>query len=339
MLAEKRPQAFDRVPPGRYGWMLLVAVLTLVLGITASEVFWRMQGFEPSVTDTEALWAQERARVEDAGEKTLLILGRSRIQQAFVREVFHEECPGYETIQLAVGGDHPIGTLINIAENTDFNGVVLCSITADSLLPELRDQQQHYLDYYYDDYGLLERIGQRFLTFAEWRLVTLAPELTPQEVLPDLAQGDAAPQFLRCTPWRRHIVDYTKAPLAQFTADQLKTVQKNTNRYIMLDGYTKWPNGLARVNDYVRMITQRGGKVVFVRMPTSGDYYAVEKQHFPRKAYWDVWARMTDAPCIHFEDVPAMAGMECAEGTHLQLEDTVVFTRALAEELKRRGVV
>jgi hypothetical protein len=339
MLDEKRPQAFDRVPPGRYGWIFAMAVLTLVIGVGVSEVFWRAQGFQPSVTDTEALWAQERARVEEAGDKTLLILGRSRIQQAFVREVFQEVCPGYDTIQLAAGGDHPIATLIDIAEKTDFDGIVLCSITADSLLPELRDQQQHYLDYYHHGYGPLERLGQRFLTFAQWHLVTLAPEITPQEVLPDLLRRDVPPQFLRVTPWRRHVVDYRKAPLPQFAEDQLKIIQENTNRYIALDGYAQWPDGLARINDYVRIIQRRGGTVVFIRVPTSGDYYAVENQHFPRKKYWNVWANMTDAETIHFEDVPAMATLECAEGTHLHLEDTEVFTRALAEELKRRGLV
>jgi hypothetical protein len=339
VLAAKRPNAFARIPGGRFGLLGVLTLLLLLAALACSEVFWRVQGFRPSVTDGEDLWCAERARVEGAGRRLAVVLGRSRIQQAFVPAVFEKAAPGYAAVQLAVGGQHPIAALRDLAENTDFAGVVICSITAPSLLPELWDQQAGYVAYYHEAWGPLAHLSRAIKTFAQWHLALLAPELTLQEVLPGLARRDVQPQFLRVTPRRHHVVDYRKAPLEQFRADQLQTIKSHMARYVTLEGYLRWPAGVQRVEDIVRRITGRGGKVVFVRLPTSGEYRETEERAFPREKYWDVWAAATSAETLHFEDVPAMAAMECAEGTHLHIEDTGRFTRLFAEELRARGVL
>ena len=113
---------------------------------------------------------------------------------------------------------------------------------------------------------------------------------------------------------------------------------QNIGEYIRLRGYVEWPAGVGRIEDMVSRIQRRGGKVVFVRCPTSGPYREIEERYFPRARFWDVLARETSAASMHFEDVPGMQFV-CAEGSHLYLADTVTFTRLLAGKLKELGVV
>lgn len=327
------PVADDRLPQTPAGRFLAGLLIAFAVALLLLEVFWRANGYTPSVTDDEALWAQNRARVDSAPANTVLLLGRSRLHEGFVAETFHATQPGRPFIQLATGGKHPLGVLRNIAEETTFGGVVVCSVTSASLLPELWDQQQNYLDYYENNWGPVNAHARRLRTVLQFHLTSLLPDLLLQRVGPDLARGDLPPQFLWTWPDRTQTVDYRKVNLAEFTAIQLAKIKDNVSRYRNLPGYTTWEEGIPEINRWVNMIQDRGGRVIFLRMPTSGSYRDVEEDAFPRAVFWDRFAAQTTAETLHFQDVPELAGMICAEGTHLHEEDARTFTEVLAEHL------
>jgi hypothetical protein len=329
--------ANDRLPTGHGLRVWIAALILFLIAFFAMEAAWRGMGFVPSVTDTEDLWAMQRARVDHAGENTVLILGRSRIQQAFVPEVFREVCPDYDYIQLAIGGLHPIGSLEDIADNTEFNGVVLVSISTPSLLPELWNQQDPYLDYYRYQWGPLRSGGRHIKNFLQDHFVLFLPELILQRVAPDLIKGDLEPQFLLTAPDRTQNVDYHKVDIVKYTDMQLRQIQFNLDNYVTLPGYANWPKDLPHIERLVQRIQDRGGKVVFFRMPTTGAYREAEEAAFPRERFWDVFAAQTSAATLHFQDIPAWAAMECAEGTHLHREDAITFTRSLTRLLTEQG--
>ena len=330
--------ADSRKPHGPVGRVWWSAVVILAAALGSSELFWRAEGFLPSVSDDEELWSLQRDRLNGAGPKTLVILGRSRIQQAFVPEVFRKECPDYALIQLAVGGLHPVASLRDIADNTPFAGVVLCAISEASLLPELWEQQRPYLNFYYREWGPLKRTGRIAKSWLQANFAILAPELTFHTAALDWVRGTLAPQFLRIDAARHHRVDYRKVNIEEFRDNQYKTIMQNIGDYMQLRGYKEWPAGLGRVEDMTARIQRRGGKVVFVRCPTSGPYREIEERYFPRKRFWDAIARETGTLTIHFEDVQGME-FACAEGSHLHLEDTEVFTRLLTQTLVQSGVL
>jgi len=327
------PIANDRLPhtPAVKLWTMVAALV--LLGFAALEGFWRLQGFTPSVTDDEALWSYHRDRVDTAGDQTVVLLGRSRLQQGFVAESFLEAAPGWDYIQLAIGGKHPIAALQDLAVKTDFSGTIVCSITAPSLMPDLWGQQEPYLHYYYNVWGPLKKTSRMIQTWLEDRLTLLLPELILQRILPDLLRGDLAPQFLWTHPDRTQTVLYERVDIEEFTATQLKKISSNLKRYAQLPGYTRFEEHLHVIEGYVKRIQDRGGQVVFLRMPTTGGYRDREQQYFPREKYWDVFAAQTRAQAIHFEDVPVVKDMVCAEGTHLYHDDAKTFTRILAERL------
>lgn len=88
-----------------------------------------------------------------------------------------------------------------------------------------------------------------------------------------------------------------------------------------------------RVELLVDRLLRKGCRVVFIRMPTSGELWELDQQFWPKHLYWDRFASQTAAETIHFKDYAALSAYECPEGSHLDHSDTAHFTRALGELL------
>ena len=84
----------------------------------------------------------------------------------------------------------------------------------------------------------------------------------------------------------------------------------------------------------VEKLRARGGRVVFVRFPVSGDLKATEDRDTPRARTWDRLLKETTAPGIYFEDYPELAGFTCPEWSHLSAGDSVEFTKRLVPHLR-----
>ena len=89
----------------------------------------------------------------------------------------------------------------------------------------------------------------------------------------------------------------------------------------------------ARVEIAVRKMKSRGCRVIFVRLPSSGRVWALDRQVFPRRLYWDRFSTQTMAETIHFSDYLSLSEFECPDGSHLDYADALLFTRAFAEVL------
>jgi hypothetical protein len=104
----------------------------------------------------------------------------------------------------------------------------------------------------------------------------------------------------------------------------------------MLDG------ALEEVAADVRAIRERGGEVVFVRMPSTGPFREIESAAFGRDGHWEELLRRADAAGVHFEDHDDLQDVEVPEWSHIRAGDTDRFTRALIGHvraaLELRGV-
>jgi hypothetical protein len=76
----------------------------------------------------------------------------------------------------------------------------------------------------------------------------------------------------------------------------------------------------------IAKIRSRGGRVLFMRMPSDGEVWALEQKVFPREKYWERLLRETGAPGIHFQDYPVLARYHCPEWSHLTPADARTFT-------------
>ncbi len=87
-------------------------------------------------------------------------------------------------------------------------------------------------------------------------------------------------------------------------------------------------------NAAVEKLRRRGGQIVFVRFPVSGELKAFEDTSTPRTGIWDRLLRETGVPGIYFEDFPELASFTCPEWSHLSAGDSVEFTKRLVPHLR-----
>jgi hypothetical protein len=93
----------------------------------------------------------------------------------------------------------------------------------------------------------------------------------------------------------------------------------------------------ARFHDTVAAVNKlkaRGGKIVFVRFPNSGELKALENRLSPRAQTWDPLIQSTGGPGIYYEDFPELSTFTCPEWSHLSAGDSVEFTKRLVPHLR-----
>jgi hypothetical protein len=93
---------------------------------------------------------------------------------------------------------------------------------------------------------------------------------------------------------------------------------------------TRFRDTVAAVNK----LRSRGGKIVFVRFPHSGELKKLEDRLSPREKTWDPLIKSTGAPGIYYSDFPELSGFNCPEWSHLSAGDSVEFTKRLVPHLR-----
>jgi hypothetical protein len=304
-------------------------------------------GYSPSVQDDENLWCIQRDRVNGASPNSIVLEGHSRIHQAWAPGEFAKVAPGFEQIQLGFFKSEPISVVRDIAENTEYSGVVLCSVLSFSLLPEnwrpieTDKYRCHVVDFYHNNWSINEKTDRTVSSYWQGHFVASFPELSPHKVAPDLLRGDWPIQYVFTEADRTQRVDYRRIDLTKFAERQFRFLLDNTDKCVQFESYKTWPKdtGYEDLDRYVKMIQDRGGHVVFLRPVTSGEFEEHVEGLFPREEFWDRFAQNTSAETIHFRDIPALASMTCPDGSHLSLKDSRTFTRVIAEELVRRKII
>ena len=324
-----------------FSLVLAVSILSCIEG------FWRSLGYRPTLVDDTRQWCLQRDRVNSASENTVVLIGHSRIHQAFVGEEFYAALPGYDFVQLGLFNAEPISVLRDIVENTAFAGTVLVSVAPFCFIPDVWLPQENdpyrckVVEYYHTEWNLKHRTDRLGENLVERNLVSTFPDLAPHRVLPDIVRGEWPRQWVWLESDRTQFVDYQKADLDRYAQRQLEMLEEILKHVKSNPGYDNWPQPerLARLNDYIRMIQDRGGNVVFLRPVTSGEFGQRIADDFPREKFWDEFARSTIAPTVHYADVPELREMVCADGSHLFRDDAKTFTRILCRELVRLGAV
>jgi hypothetical protein len=84
----------------------------------------------------------------------------------------------------------------------------------------------------------------------------------------------------------------------------------------------------------VQKLRARGGKIVFVRFPYSGELKKLEDRETPRAGIWSRLIKDTRAPGIYYEDYPELREFNCPESSHLSAGDSVEFSKRLIPHLR-----
>lgn len=328
---------------GAIGWLVLVIV---VAAVAAWELKMRSLGLRAGdLDDSKWHWAVERRKLESGDHDGIVIIGSSRILFDTDLDVW-EELTGRRPLQLALVGTNPRPVLIRLAQETEFNGLVVVGVTPDlyfldsfSYIP----QYEGMLDFWQKE-SPSERVGHQIGLALSQHLAFLdeAYRLAPLIERIDIPDRPGL---------RRPYLDVWK--LAEHSADRqtrmwprLVTDQglRDHARLVWgpFNGQGSEAKSVERAIEESRVaaetIRARGGDVVFVRAPSAGLYLEHEQLGWPRASTWGRLLAETGAFGIHFEDYPEMQGLEVPEWSHLSAASATRFTRAYVGILRERYV-
>ncbi len=310
----------------------------LFLGMVASlEGYWRSLGHFATVHDDPALWAEMRTRVDD-DPGTVVLLGMSRMQLDFSSRVFHARFPGRRLVRLEAPLRHPTGALFSLAYDEDFRGTVIVS----AAMPWL--QRGSYTAFFGEfaflekRYGWNARINRNAGSILQSHLAILNPTLGLREVIAELYTRGRTPEphYLLTHPDRGRAGHHAlRTDLVKLTSHIAKDARKRYEEdYILPEALF---DQLKRTERLAQRIVDRGGRVIFVRFPTTGRLWQIDEHYYPRADYWDPFAARTAIDTLHFRDVPALAAFTCPDGSHIDASDQDAFTEALLDALDARG--
>lgn len=84
----------------------------------------------------------------------------------------------------------------------------------------------------------------------------------------------------------------------------------------------------------INKIRNRGGEVIFIRPPSSGEDWKIENIVNPRPLYYDALLTSTKTQGVHFLDYAETANLSCVDGSYLRPQDAVIYTKHLIKILR-----
>ncbi len=308
------------------------------------EAYWRAYEVTPSINNNDGLWAIQRRRI-DAGEGTATVLvGSSRVFFD-VRLPVWEKLAGRRPIQLCLEGTTPLPFLEDLAADPHFTGRVVVGI----------DPQVFFTGFRYREGALKftrkespsQRIGERLsMHFIEPYFAFDDPDFALQTVL-ERQPWPARPGKPWLSEVRKlslHEADRNAYLWGKVENDpQYRELARNIWRQGFAPGLYPPPQKLKEIikaqidgtAKAVAALRARGVQVLFVRLPSSGEYLAFEDRMFPRAQAWDQLLKVTGAPGLYFEDYPELRGYELPEWSHIGASQTERFTTALYAIIQR----
>jgi hypothetical protein len=344
---------FERpIPALPWRGITVIVALIVIAAAAAWELHVRSLGYAPTLNDTDDLWVQARRAVQP---ESLVIIGESRpLFDLDLDEL--EKGLGKRPVQLAIAGSCAYPMLANLADDERFHGTIICSIVPGMFFAPggpLLETSEKALKRYRDQ-TLAQRASQHLGMFLEEHVAFLKQEdLTLEQLLKRLPirnrpNAHVPPSF----PPYFQTVDRERRMRMTENCAQPGELQTRIQR-IWLPLFTPPPPPSyvpkdvfgpnmgkaieARFSNTAKAVEKlraRGGKVVFVRFPNSGELKALEDRLNPRSRDWERLLKDTKAPGIYFEDYPELSSFTCPEWSHLSAGDSVEFSKRLVPHLR-----
>jgi len=334
-----QPVPVRPVPEQPWGRILLGVIALLALLVAGWESYWRGYDAKPGIRNTYGLWAIQRRRIDKGEGNATVLVGASRMYYDIQLPVW-ERLDGRRPIQLSFEGTSPLVYLEDLAADPKFVGRVLVGVAPDLFFP-----------------GFEYRGGAVRYTHKESPSQYISQQLSMRLIEPYLAFDDpdfALNTVLERQPWPerpgRHVfleprkLGFHEADRNTYVWDKVAEDPEYRELWhrIWRDGFQPSPDDptpagalktekeqIARAARAVTQLRARGVQVLFVRMPSSGEYLSFENREFPRARTWTALLAASGAPGIHFADYPELQGYELPDWSHMTHSEAERFTAAL----------
>ncbi|MES2130591.1 MAG: hypothetical protein V4463_25240 [Pseudomonadota bacterium] len=330
------------VPDQPWHRIAIVALVLLVLLMAGWEAYWRDFGAVPGYYNDAAHWSAQRHRINRGeGGKTVLT-GSSRVLFDVQLDVW-EQVTGERPIQLALEGTSPLPVIEGLAEDPDFTGKLVVGVTPGLFFSGFTFRANVF-DYTRRE-GPSQRIGhwlsvhliEPYFAFfdADFALgtVVLRQDWPAREGLH--ASINVRKLMVQQDPdrnahlWRKVETDiayrnWCRMIWSQYLDSLPPPMATPARKKAVIEAQ------VARAVAALAKLRARGVKVVFLRSPSVGDYYASEQKFFARGETWEPLLAATKAPGVHFDDYPQLQGYELPEWSHMTQADARRYTAQLA---------
>ena len=318
-------------------WIAALAACALLAG--GYEWLLRDRGYLLTVQDDADLWSMQLDRVRN-DPRAIALLGASRIEFGIDPAVLSTELGGRPVAMLAVNGAYPLAALRALADDPSFTGLAIVGIDSRGLQRRHWDMQQGYFDHYHRRWTTARRIHRELLTLLQEHLIFVRSAFSLTNIVQRWIAGEGPPMndHVVVRADRAGFIDYHRPDLPGIRASRVAALARYY-RDEPPDDPATWLANLATVSTWIEKIQRRGGWVVLLREPAAGESLALDEANFPRDRYWDVYARRSPATMIDFRDVPEMTDFVLPDTSHIDQADVPRLTTALADVLKKRGLV
>jgi hypothetical protein len=331
--------------PTNYKKAGILAVCICLLAMISWEIHLRNIGVPISYDDNEALWSDKRATVYEPSDKATVFIGSSRIKYDLDIPTW-ENSTGDHAIQLSNVGSSPRPVLADLANDNNFKGRLIIDVTEGSFFSRtvIYDWKTNRKIAYYKERTPTQRFSFQVDHVLESQFVFLDQQFYSINALMDKLGVPPRPKVNSGNPFPMEFYpnsfDRQSFMTARFVVDtglqnQVKAIWRRgrANAPPPLTG-TALDSIFSSVKFQVAKIKARGGRVLFIRTPSSGPLYQYETKRYPRAEYWDRLLTVTDCPGIYFKDYPELADFECPEDSHLSPNQAVMFTNSFINILK-----
>lgn len=305
------------------------------------------QSYRPTITDSENKWARQRALASHLGERALILVGASRFQVDLDLDVLRQST-GLEPVQLAISGS-PFGpVLAGLANDPTILGTVLVDYYDHNVgdyggtgaayernyvtrkgageLEELLEEMlhTHLRSYAYGGKPLSALRAGVLGTPMAWQNITVLPD---RSMLADY-RSDPDTKYAYYH-WIIKLLDEHLDPKANGVENML---EKKVALVSPLDK-KDFVQEASAIGTMVSAIKSRGGRVLFIKMPSSGMYREFEERRYPRKQFSNRFSKEVGAQLFQSEDFPTLKDFDCPDGSHLDYRDRSRFTAALVRSI------
>jgi hypothetical protein len=352
--SEIAPRDYERpIPALPWRGMTVIVVFIVIAAAAAWEFYCRSIGYGPTLNDNEDLWTQARRRVKP---ESIVIVGDSRAWFDLDLDELQKGL-GKRPVQLAAGGSCAYPVLADLANDERFHGTIICSVVPRMFFappgsPPI-DRSEKAVRRYHTQTPA-QRASQYLAILLEEHVAFLKQEeLTGEDLLKRLPIPNRPGALVRprLPPYfqsedrerRARMIERCAQPgelqsriqqiwLPLFTPPPPPT-------YIPQEVFTEKmkkakEDRFRDTTSAVAKLRARGGKIVFVRLPVTGELKVLEDRITPRSDIWDSLLKRTGTPGIYFEDYSELSSFNCPEWSHLSAGDSVEFTKRLIPHLR-----
>jgi hypothetical protein len=318
--------------------LLMVAILTSLL-TAVWEWQMRRQGLTPGDLGlSKSAWIEQRRRI-DAEPVPVAIVGDSRILFDTDLDRF-QQLTGLRPVQLALPGTNGRPFLEDLAADPNFTGVVIVGMADLSYFRERVGLMASVLDRgHWESPG--DRASFEVHRALQERLAMLQDDYRLSKLVVRLDRGvrpkvegpyedvwKVGESYGDRQTWLWHRLEHDEYlrnhAIHAWQLFEGKPVEESVIQLTQ-----------RLTSAAVNKIRARGGEVVFIRPPSSGECRVNEDKRLPRSKGWDALLSTAKAVGVHADDLPAAQALDIPECSHLAHACATVFTDAYVRRLSQ----